>query len=737
MSRSPSPVPPLRKAPVEIIRLPKKPVVSTPKKATSRTSSQRKAKAQNSTPLHPPPNPLKPSAPTQPSLPPPMAISSPPPAPFVPSNLYISMMSGLAMANMPQTMQVAAAADPMAAFQLAQMCFAPPSTFPLPPFPFVPPQPDHLAVQPQLQTPKISPKPASSSTPESNPGLIPAPPPASSPVLQDNPKLIPTPPSTSVSGPSVTTEMDPLMLKQKRQARRQNIGWIPEPGFPARGSFNSIPTLDCLHWSSSDHVTRPDPQRSLVMEDLPHSCRTIEFVRSWSDRFSATAVYLNSGGKALIEFPSREVAEEVYDSPRLRDGPYKRATHVRVFWYRPQVEGASPMSITSGNANATEEVKDGPTDTTSNKITTAPEEPMPMDIDALAPLVETTEIEKAQSKGKGKEKGSSLPPPGRDPPDINLPVRSSTVPMSASRQEYPFVSVLSKTDQGEQGQRSSPVDRAIRRPRGWSEHTPSPTSPTVSVALVYCTKVPSPRLRSFSPETIQRKRTPTESPPSLRYPSSTPEMTYDNGRVPSPSGETSAHDPPSPTSTSEPSAAGDPSLEQQLRMRLFAMKQTRITNRNSERSSPTSTPSTTVDPGPDALFKVASPPPTPQTPGGIVISDSLELLAASFITDTLQAAQGLHSEPDRFDAAMKARLSKKRGSGDAFGSSADIAFKRQRLAQQIEESKRIMERLKAAKTKEERNQIYALWEESNRFVPLTCVDCALIMLHDPFFHRYF
>jgi hypothetical protein len=111
----------------------------------------------------------------------------------------------------------------------------------------------------------------------------------------------------------------------------------------------------------------------------------------------------------------------------------------------------------------------------------------------------------------------------------------------------------------------------------------------------------------------------------------------------------------------------------------------------------------------------------------------LELLATSFIADTLQAAQGLPSDPEKFDTAIQARVSKKRGSSDAFGSSADIAFKRQRLAQQIEKSKRILERFKAANTKEERKQIYALWEESNRFVSSNRVDYALTLLRNPFF----
>ena len=740
MSRSPSPVPPPRKAPVKIVRPPKEPVASTSKikqpaaKATPQTSSQPKAKTHKSVPQKPallnsPTDLPKQHAPTKLLPPPPTVASPPPPTPFLPSDLYISMMSGLAMANMPQAMQAAASTDPMAAFQFAQMCFAPPSAFPLPPFPFVHPQPDPVAIQPRLHAPNLPPKPVSDPTPKSNPKLTPALPSAPSPVLQEDiPRPAPT--STSASDPSsLTIEMDPLVVKQKQLARRHNIGWIPVPGFPDRGCFNLVPTSSYLHWSFFGKVTKPDPRCSLVMEDLPLDLRTTKFVRSWSDQFSAIAVHLNGGGKALIEFPSRDAAKEAYDSPRLRDGLYKRATHVRVFWYRPQAEGVASFSTstTGGNMDATGKAKGVPSAMTA---TTPPEEPMPTNVGDPTPLVKTPQVgQKAQSKGKGR--GPSLPHPERNVLDLNLPPRPSKAPTPTSRPESPFVPIRFATADREQRQRSSPVDRSPNESVEGSERAPSrpPTSPSPSVSSSSRTRVPSPRLRSPS---TQQDPTPTGSPPSLRYPSSTPEMTNYNDSTPSSSDETSTRDNLPPTSTSEPSVTEGASLEQQLRMRLLVMKRTRIANRSSEQSSPASTPSTVVDPEPEALFKVPSPPPVSQTPKSMVASESLELLATSFITDTLNAAQGLPSEPEVFDTAMNARLNKKRGSSDAFGSPADIASKRQRLAQQIEESKRIMGRWIAAKTKEERNRIFALWEESNRFVSLVCVDCALILPHDLF-----
>ena len=740
MSRSPSPVSTPQKTPVKIIRPPKEPVASTSKlkhpvvKAAPQTSSQPKTKAQKSAPrkLSSSTNPPKQSTP----LPPPPTVASPPPSvPFVPSDLYISMMSGLAMANMPQTMQAAAATDPMVAFHLAQLCFAPPSAFPLSPLPFAPAQPDAVAIRSQIHAPKLPPKPFSDPTPKSNPWLTPASFHAPSPMLQeDSPKPVPALTPTPTSPTYVTTEMDPLALKQKRQARRHNIGWIPTLGFRDRGTFNLVPTSSYLHWSSSDRITLPDPRRSLVMEDLPLDFRTTEFVRSWSDQFPAIAVHLNGGGKALIEFPSREVAEQAYNSPRFRDGRYKRAVHVRVFWYRPQPEGVPPPSTpTPGEkTGATGEEKDILTPAASADTVTAPEEHTPMDSDDPTPPAETSQL-RGKVRSKGKDKGSSLPPPERDVSDVDLPVRSTTAPTSTPRPEPPFVVTQAKLDQ-RQRRRSGPVDRVTNESAERPERTTSrpPSSPSPSTSSSSCSKVPSSHLRSPSPKIVQRERSPTGSPPSLRYPSSTPEMTVHEGRAPSPNGETPVQGNPFPAPTSGPSVIGDATLEQQLRMKLLAMKRTRIASRTSEQPLQTSTQYTAAGSDPDTLFKATSPPSVPQTPGDIVTSESLELLATSFITDTLKAAQGLPSEPERFDTAMSARLSKKRGSSDAFGSSADIALKRQRLAQQIEESKRIMERWIAAKTKEERNQIYVLWEESNRFVSLTCVDRALTLFHGSF-----
>ena len=620
------------------------------------------------------------------------------------------------MANMPQTMQVAAAADPMAAFQLAQMYFTSPSPFPLPPFSLVPPQPDPAPVHRNIRPHNLPPKPVFAST--TNPKIATVSPPLPSPVLQE---VFPdnTPPSTLTDPPSVTIEMGPLELKQIRQARKNNLGWIPEPGFPGRGTFNLVPTIDYAHWSSSDDGTPPDPHCSLVMEDLPCNCRTLKFVRSWADQFSATAVYLNGGMKALIEFPSREMAEVAYDSPRLRGGPFKRATHVRVFWYRPQSEDIAPSS--NGSEDAIWEGEDSPDDKISANIVTALEEPTPMVTDDLSLEAEATEAEKGAQLTEG---GKGTFP---SPPDTDLPVRPPTAPPFTSMPGPTFAITPSlEYDQGEQRQ-PGPVDQATLASREGSNcgtlRLPGSLLPSASAILHAQTP---PHLHTSSPEATQRKPTPPGSPPSLRYPSPTPETINDKEREALLSEDTPMDDITSPTSTSDPPVVGDYFLEQQLRMRLLAVKRARISNRSYEPSSSSSTSSTVADHDSDTFFKTASPPPRSGVLKSVGISESLELLATSFIDDTIQAVQGSPSEPERHESANKAQLSKKRGFNDAFGSSADIAFRRQQLTRQIEESKKIMKRWKAAKTKEERNQIYTLWEESNRFVWLTLCSFFLV-----------
>ncbi|KAI0337215.1 hypothetical protein BDW22DRAFT_1433513 [Trametopsis cervina] len=89
----------------------------------------------------------------------------------------------------------------------------------------------------------------------------------------------------------------------------------------------------------------PNPARCLVMELLPRKFRTEAFVHKWAARFCTSThppllhIELdNRIGKALIEFPSAEVARVAWESARLY-GEGKE--HIRVYWYRLPGVGAN------------------------------------------------------------------------------------------------------------------------------------------------------------------------------------------------------------------------------------------------------------------------------------------------------------------------------------------------------------------------------------------------------------
>lgn len=85
-----------------------------------------------------------------------------------------------------------------------------------------------------------------------------------------------------------------------------------------------------------DHLSpAPDTTCTLILELLPKKFRNVHFVQSWGRRFAKQReirVDLDAQvGKALIEFPSEDVAQAAFGSPRL-GGEGKE--HIRAYWYR-------------------------------------------------------------------------------------------------------------------------------------------------------------------------------------------------------------------------------------------------------------------------------------------------------------------------------------------------------------------------------------------------------------------
>jgi len=97
----------------------------------------------------------------------------------------------------------------------------------------------------------------------------------------------------------------------------------------------------------------PNPARTLVMEQLPKSHRTIDFVDSWccfTSGVPALHLFVDPpSGKALIEFDNAELARKAWASPRLgqslvgkKSNMLKgkpREDQIKVWWYRVDGEG--------------------------------------------------------------------------------------------------------------------------------------------------------------------------------------------------------------------------------------------------------------------------------------------------------------------------------------------------------------------------------------------------------------
>ena len=98
----------------------------------------------------------------------------------------------------------------------------------------------------------------------------------------------------------------------------------------------------------------PNPACTLVMEQLPKTHRTAEFINKWSKTAcGAHPVHLSidgQGGKALIEFSTRELARKAWGSPKLGSAFAGLKSHqlkgkpredlIKVWWYRVDGVGA-------------------------------------------------------------------------------------------------------------------------------------------------------------------------------------------------------------------------------------------------------------------------------------------------------------------------------------------------------------------------------------------------------------
>ncbi|KAG6888287.1 hypothetical protein C0995_009401 [Termitomyces sp. Mi166 len=99
----------------------------------------------------------------------------------------------------------------------------------------------------------------------------------------------------------------------------------------------------------------PNPARTLVMEQLPKSHRTQDWVNKWSKTacgaYPVFSCIDHHGAKALVEFATAELARKAWGSPRLGAALVGLKTHqlkgrpredlIKVWWYRVDGVGAN------------------------------------------------------------------------------------------------------------------------------------------------------------------------------------------------------------------------------------------------------------------------------------------------------------------------------------------------------------------------------------------------------------
>ncbi|KAF5369062.1 hypothetical protein D9758_002921 [Tetrapyrgos nigripes] len=115
-----------------------------------------------------------------------------------------------------------------------------------------------------------------------------------------------------------------------------------------RGAFKNPPSTTFEgHGVTFPHV--PATAQTLIMEQLPKTCRTPAFIRSWCEKACGSLpVFLAidpSTAKALVELPSTALAKKAWGSPKLgqelsglnsvalKGRP--REDLIRVWWYQP------------------------------------------------------------------------------------------------------------------------------------------------------------------------------------------------------------------------------------------------------------------------------------------------------------------------------------------------------------------------------------------------------------------
>lgn len=598
----------------------------------------------------------------------------------------------------------------------------------------------------------------------------------------------------------------------------------------------------------------PNPACTLVMEQLPKSHRQPDFINSWSKRAcGALPVHMfidGSGGKALIEFATAELARKAWASPKLSSThPHQvkgkpREDLIKVWWYR--VDGV-------GAGSGVGEIEEGEIE--GDAIEKEVDQPFKKETkkEKKARLAKEREEKRAKRELELKmikRRHASL--------RVELPTSSSAIlensyqedltPVSASYRTSTSVSppwspivaqvpnqylpISSDNRSLEWGRPSSSDNWAAVEDRGWivkgdqedydckmEVDEPRPTVRPAGQTLPLHSSLP-PRPASTLVAPHPRVAPPTLPPPPTNVLSSSGPIYEDPpppSAAPSPpppstivtSEASSSSSTPSPRTPSEPramkNAPTEPSytkralmarqkeLEEKIANSKLALAETRVTTGSSTKPA---TPVSSLQPADDPIsvkptmdlgekqamedklrklvlrsqrtkvkadaadIPLASAPisatssslssssssvPSPVVPSDQLLPSqlttvslsahniSLEDLAVSFITQTIETIKSKPTPtptPTQTPPAISSHPSNKLTTQTNNNSltKLELAAKQRRLEQHITESKKMMNKLTQAQTKEEKDNILKAMREMTRCVAISPMSTTSIIL---------
>ncbi|KAF7318821.1 Fecal droplet protein [Mycena chlorophos] len=632
---------------------------------------------------------------------------------------------------------------PSGAWMPSPMDFSMAYPLPMPPGPFTPslpmPPPNVLPVNPNTWVSEMA---GAWQTP---PLPSPSPPPPPAPVLP--PSLPPRPPSPSPV-PVVVPAPIPAKPPTAKKPASLTIGVNPDPDRNSKhGTFVYSPAaVASIAPAQSPRPNEyiPNPARTLVMEQLPKTHRTKDFVKSWSkSACGAHPVYFAvdpQSGKALVEFATAELARKAWGSPKFPppSHPIKgkpRADLIRVWWYRVEGVGAGAGvgELEEGEIEGDEQERE----------VSVPPAPAP------EPAAVKKETKKERKSRLAKERAFKLQrmeTVEQTPPPMPLPAPlPQPSPLSYPAPTWP-------TEPGWDDDVSMPPPPVYSfEPAPWPQSAETSTAwsnfPSPPFALPPALQIPPvlqtlyPAKAEVEPDADMELETPVSVGASLSLSTDGVELPIDDARTsasmtPPLEPRAMKNAPKGPTfvkrsllarqkeleeriakgkleleakgiaiEVAPPVPAQDAAaMEDNLRQLVLKSQKSRL---RAAKQDPPAPPTTTSSASSSHSTTPVPVTPAPASPIVAVAAFSFDALAESFITETIQNLMpGATVLPPPPPPVVAKPPSLKE----------ELAAKQRRLEEHIAETKLLMAQLSAAKTKPEKDRILGIMREKTRLM---------------------